>query len=126
MLPERLDQIAATGDCDPHEARKMASMLLRATARSTDGPTSHKAASSVTRMTRKRQDVMATFRRFGSLTDEQLVQVYGTMDDVTDQSESGLRTRRSELVRMELLQDTGTKRRIRSGRQAVVWGVVTQ
>lgn len=126
MLPERLEQIAATGDCDPHEARKMARMLLEAKARKTDGTTSHKAAASVARMTRKRQDVMRAFRRYGSLTDEQLVQVYRTMDEVTEQSESGIRTRRSELVRMELIQDTGTKRRIRSGRLAVVWGLVTQ
>ena len=77
----------------------------------------------MTNVTKKRQHVMATFRRYGSLTDEQLVSVYGQMDDVADQSDSGLRTRRSELVKMGLLCDTGQTRRIRSGRMAVVWGL---
>ena len=45
------------------------------------------------------------------------------MDDVTDQSDSGLRTRRNELVRMGLLADTGQTRPIRSGRQAILWGL---
>ena len=123
MMPERLRQIAATGDCDPHEARKMAKLLMDAKTRAADGPTSRKAAASVQNMTRKRSDVMQAFRRFGDLTDEQLRDVYGTMDGVSQQSESGLRTRRSELVRMELLRDTGQVRRMRSGRQAAVWGL---
>lgn len=101
----------------------MARLLLEPKARASDPETSRKAASSVTNMTKKRQHVMATFRRYGSLTDEQLVSVYGQMDDVADQSDSGLRTRRSELVKMGLLCDTGQTRRIRSGRMAVVWGL---
>jgi len=101
----------------------MARLLLEAKTRASDGHTSRKAASSVTNMTKKRQDVMITFRRYGTLTDEQLVSVYGQMGDVADQSESGLRTRRSELVKMGLLCDTGQTRRIRSGRMAVVWGL---
>jgi len=101
----------------------MAGLLLEAKTRATAAKTSQKAAASVQRMTRKRQDVMATFRRFGALTDEQLVSVYSSMDDVTDQSDSGLRTRRNELVRMGLLADTGQTRPIRSGRQAILWGL---
>lgn len=123
MTPERLHQIRHTGTCTPDEAREMARLLLEPKARASDPETSRKAASSVTNMTKKRQHVMATFRRYGSLTDEQLVSVYGQMDDVADQSDSGLRTRRSELVKMGLLCDTGQTRRIRSGRMAVVWGL---
>ena len=123
MTPERLQQIRHTGTCTPDEAREMARLLLEAKTRASDGHTSRKAASSVTNMTKKRQDVMMTFRRYGTLTDEQLVSVYGQMGDVADQSESGLRTRRSELVKMGLLCDTGQTRRIRSGRMAVVWGL---
>lgn len=123
MNPQRLQDIRYTGTCTPQEAREMAGLLLEAKTRATAAKTSQKAAASVQRMTRKRQDVMATFRRFGALTDEQLVSVYASMDDVTDQSESGLRTRRSELVRMGLLTDTGQTRPIRSGRQAILWGL---
>ena len=123
MNPQRLQDIRYTGTCTPQEAREMAGLLLEAKTRANAAKTSQKAAASVQRMTRKRQDVMATFRRFGALTDEQLVSVYASMDDVTDQSESGLRTRRSELVRMGLLADTGQTRPIRSGRQAILWGL---
>lgn len=123
MNPQRLQDIRYTGTCTPQEAREMAGLLLEAKTRANAAKTSQKAAASVQRMTRKRQDVMATFRRFGALTDEQLVSVYASMDDVTDQSESGLRTRRSELVRMGLLTDTGQTRPIRSGRQAILWGL---
>lgn len=123
MNPQRLQDIRFTGTCTPQEAREMAGLLLEAKTRANAAKTSKRAAASVQRMTRKRQDVMATFRRFGALTDEQLVSVYGQMDDVADQSESGLRTRRSELVKMGLLCDTGQTRRIRSGRMAVVWGL---
>jgi hypothetical protein len=123
MNPERIEMIAHTGSCTPQEAQELARMLMEAKTRNNDGPTSQKAARSVRNMTQKRQDVMATFRRFGTLTDEQLVTVYATMDNVTDQSESGLRTRRNELVKMGLLVDTGNTRRIRSGRQAVLWGM---
>ena len=126
MTPERLQQIAATGDCDPHEARQMAAMLMRAKARATDGKTSRQAAASVCHMTSKRNDVLCAFRRFGKLTDEQLRDVYPTMDNVADQSESGLRTRRRELVDMQMLVDTGLTRRMRSGRMAKVWGIARQ
>ena len=123
MNPQRLQDIRYTGTCTPQEAREMAGLLLEAKTRANAAKTSQKAAASVQRMTRKRQDVMATFRRFGALTDEQLVSVYSSMDDVTDQSDSGLRTRRNELVRMGLLADTGQTRPIRSGRQAILWGL---
>jgi len=123
VTPDRLQHIFHTGSCRPEEAREMAGLLLEAKTRANAAKTSQKAAASVQRMTRKRQDVMATFRRFGALTDEQLVSVYSSMDDVTDQSDSGLRTRRNELVRMGLLADTGQTRPIRSGRQAILWGL---
>jgi hypothetical protein len=38
-------------------------------------------------------------------------------------SSSGIRTRRNELVRKGLLQDTGDRRKLKSGRHAIVHGL---
>lgn len=76
-------------------------------ARRTDPPTSHAAARSISDLTRKQLAVHALLRRDGPMTDVQLVRSYqecvakkieinGVL--LPEQSDSGIRTRRSELA----------------------------
>ena len=71
----------------------------------------------------------------GRFTDEELwkqyeaSRIHGTLrlqpiGALPEQSVSGLRTRRSELVKRGLVKDSGKKRKLESGRMAVVWEVV--
>lgn len=55
------------------------------------------------------------------MTDWELVRRY---DREPRQSESGLRTRRSELTAAGLVRDTGSRVRLPSHRYAIVWSAV--
>ena len=114
----RLPAIARTGECKPAEASAMAAMLLEAKARRGDPSTSQTAAMSVLTLTEKRSAVLEMLAS-GPLTDEEIQQRY--RPDMPRQSASGLRTRRSELVRLGLVQDSGTRRSMSTGRLAIVW-----
>lgn len=85
-------------------------------ARRTDPETSHAAARSVRNVTAKQ---VAVLRRLADepSTDEDLV------DRVDGQTPSGIRTRRSELVRAGLVVDSGVRAELRSGRLGIVWTV---
>ena len=125
MNPSRLSSIVLTGECSAEEASEMASILMQAKVRSGGSATSQAAASSASiAMTPKRLAVLNAFKRWGPMTDEQLRTRYAMRADVPGQSESGLRTRRSELVRMQQLRDSGTTRKMSTGRQATVWELV--
>jgi hypothetical protein len=94
-------------------------------ARATDPETSHAAASSVIELRDKQKWVLEVFKR-GSFTDQQLLEYYGVMSvqlgtKFPRQSDSGLRTRRSELVTMGLIEDSGERRKTASGRSSIVW-----
>lgn len=98
-------------------------------ARTSDPETSHEAAESVRPfLTARREAVLLVLGGAGPMTDEELQAEYlfaAGMDIVPAQSASGLRTRRSELVDAGMVVDTGERRRTASGRQAVVWAVVS-
>ena len=110
-------------------AAEEADTLDRPRARRSDPGTSHAAAASVRELTVKQRAVRTVFRRYaslGGLTDEQLAAKYDyevRMAGLPEQSASGLRTRRAELVRRGDLVDTGRKRTMSTGRQAIVWGL---
>jgi hypothetical protein len=101
---------------------------LRAHARRTDPSTSHQAAASVNHKLREsHQHVLLVMRDHGDMTDEELVEFYGYAVNrgvVPSQSQSGIRTRRRELTDMGRVMDTGRKRKLKSGRNAIVWRVV--
>ena len=125
----RLPTIALTGKCSPDEAMDMASALLKARTRRTHPDTSRDAAQSVREMTDRRSAVLSCFEHFGEMTDEEFLDVYErkqTDESWPEQSVSGLRTRRSELVRFSRLADTGRRKRMRSNRQAIVWGLAEE
>jgi hypothetical protein len=87
-----------------------------------DPETSLAAAESVTKITVKQTAVLMMLRESGPATDEEISRRYvGGGLLLTPQSESGLRTRRSELVRRGLVRNSGERRRLVSGRMATVW-----
>ena len=122
LNPSRLSSIVLTGDCSAEEASEMASILMQAKTRAGGLPTSQAAAKSASiSMTPKRLAVLDAFKRWGPMTDEQLSKCYAMTRGAPAQSESGLRTRRSELVRMQQLRNSGSTRQMSTGRQATVW-----
>jgi len=94
----------------------------KANARRSDPDTSHAAARSLSddKLRESQGAVLGHFVEHGPMTDLDLGNVY----DGPPQSPSGLRTRRSELVGRGLLEDAGTRKRLTSGRYAIVWRVV--
>ena len=106
--------------CDAYDP----SVRAIARARTSDPDTSHAAAASLTPETLRlsQSAVLSVLTEYpGGLTDQGLALVYGSRRPA--QSESGLRTRRAELVRGGLVVDTGRRERLASGRMAVVWAV---
>jgi hypothetical protein len=88
--------------------------------RSSDPQTSVDAALSITpdALRENQVAVLNVLRLYGPLTDEGIAAWYG---DRPKQSPSGLRTRRHELQELGLVEDSGKRARLRSGRQAIVW-----
>lgn len=96
-------------------------------ARITDPETSHEAAASVTNLTGTQNTIRYLFGKFGKLSDEQLQAHYRRMmhqGDAPRASESGVRSRRAELVAAGYLQDSGDRVKMESGRSAIVWELV--
>jgi hypothetical protein len=93
-------------------------------ARTTDPQTSHDAARSVENIT-ETQNAILTLLTF-PLTDEELIDAFYNMADVAGwktASPSGIRSRRAELVAKGFIKDSGERRKLSSGRNAIVWSV---
>lgn len=89
-------------------------------ARRTDPATSHDAAASVNSLRHTHQIIVTLLRLEGGMTDEELLYLWN--DRIAERiSPSGLRTRRSELVDMGMVRDSGECRPLESGRMAIVW-----
>lgn len=98
----------------------------RPVARNTDPETSHAAALSVGDLRPRQLAVCEHLLASGNMTDEELCVAYWTScqswpDLWPAQSDSGIRTRRAELVAAGLAEPTGEKRRMTTGRLAQVW-----
>jgi len=96
----------------------------RAHARRSDPETSHQAAASVKRMRESQMFILGLFRRHGGMVDDELIVVASGVLAGRKMSVSGIRTRRSELVRLGMVRDTGKRRRLESGRLSIVWAAV--
>lgn len=97
-----------------------------AKARATDPETSWDAAETVKNINAVQKAIMELLEAH-RMTDEELVDQYilGMLaGKLPMASESGIRTRRDELVRAGKVGYTGEKRPTRSGRQARIWAVV--
>lgn len=96
-----------------------------ARARASDPSTSHAAAASIDDLPTRQREVLDVFHRWqGGMTDVQLVERYDAVARLSSkrrQSPSGVRSRRAELVTQGFLRDSHRKRKLPSGRQAIVW-----
>ena len=88
-------------------------------ARTTDPETSHEAAMSVTNITPLKQEILQ--RLMTPMTDTDLYRLL-TISSRLIFTESGVRSRRSELVQAGLVRDTGKRVKLATGRNAIVWG----
>jgi hypothetical protein len=100
-------------------------LVLAAHARHTDPSTSHAAAKSLPSDTLRRSQmaVLSVLCDCGPMDDKHLVREYPwhPVFKTLPQSDSGLRTRRKELVAQGLVEDSGMKVESSSGRQMIVW-----
>lgn len=96
-------------------------------ARNTDPVESHEAAASVTNLTEKQSAVLACLKGAGApLTDHAIGERYERLRESAgwpQQSESGLRTRRSELAAHGRVEKVG-RGKLPSGRSAALWSPV--
>lgn len=95
-------------------------------ARISDPETSHEAAESVRYISITQHNILSLFHKFGKLSDEQLQKHYGELvarGNARQVSESGIRSRRAELVRLGKLEDSGLRTQLASGRKAILWAV---
>jgi hypothetical protein len=91
--------------------------LIARSARVTDPETSHAAGASVRNVTEVQRCILWLLAEWSRLTDEDIQSRYiGPRA-----SQSGLRTRRAELVKAGKVRDSGQRKRLSSGREAIVW-----
>lgn len=99
---------------------------MTALARSTDPDTSHQAAVSLPDLRPSQDAVLRVLRGLAQATDVELVGAYKratVRGEVPRQSESGIRTRRRELVVAGRVTPTSRRVPLDSGRMAQVWQV---
>jgi hypothetical protein len=90
-----------------------------ALARTTDPQTSHEAAASVDNVSQTQYYIWLALRR--PATDTELVERYNNTARAPRASESGIRSRRAELVELGMVEDSGLRQKLPSGRNAIVW-----
>lgn len=94
--------------------------IKRPKARRTDPQTSWDAAKSVANLRISQQAIYALLERYGPLTDEEIHRKL-----LVPLSPSGARTRRKELVDLDLVRDSGERGRTASGRKTIKWEVTS-
>lgn len=90
-------------------------------ARKTDPTTSFEAAGSVINQTTTQTYILMALVK--PMTDQALVKAFRALKGAPEASESGIRSRRAELVDLGLVVDTGKRVKLASGRHAIVWQV---
>jgi hypothetical protein len=88
-------------------------------ARKTDPTTSHEAAAKVDNLTATKQAILKALNH--PRTDVDLISAYQSLYGAPAASESGIRTRRAELVAAGLVLDSGLRAKLPSGRRAIIW-----
>ena len=93
-----------------------------ARARNTDPVTSHEAAESVDDVTVTQEFILRVLQK-KPRSDSELIEAYRNYKTAPRASESGIRSRRAELVAKGLVADTDRRDVLPSGRRSIVWGV---
>lgn len=93
-----------------------------ARARRTDPKTSHDAAESVKDVTLTQSFILKILAK-KPRTDVELVELFRKYKTAPNASESGIRSRRAELVRQGLVKDTNMRALLPSNRWAIVWEI---
>jgi len=88
-------------------------------ARTTDPQTSHEAAQRVEKTNLTQFYIWLALKR--PATDVELVERYNNDRNAPRASESGIRSRRAELVEAGMVEDSGQRVKLPSGRNAIVW-----
>lgn len=118
---ERMKELA--NRTSEHSRERARSHPPETRVRRTDPETSQEAAHTLGDLLESQNEVLALLRELGPATDEVFVEF---AQQRCQQTPSGLRTRRRELVDHELVEWTGEWRQTRSGKRARVWAVVAQ
>jgi hypothetical protein len=87
-----------------------------------DPNTSHEAEKSVTGLALSYRVILGALRDYGPMNDESLIKVWRKTQTKTA-SDSGIRSRRSELAATGLVIDSGERQRMDSGRMSIVWSI---
>jgi hypothetical protein len=96
-------------------------------ARLSDPQTSQDAAESVNGLTITRtRKIILTILATRHCHDEGLIQTFRNLPGGPIASESGIRSRRAELVAAGLVEDTGKRIRTASGRNSIIWGLAPE
>lgn len=88
--------------------------------RTLDPTTSHEAEKSVSKLAESYRIILDIFRNHGPMNDEALIATWRKQSS-KPASDSGIRSRRSELVATGLIIDSGKRQRMQSGRDSIVW-----
>jgi hypothetical protein len=101
-------------------------LFEQAHARNSDPETSHAASRSVVNIGRVREQIRELFKAFPKgMTDEQMIYFFREMQrvrtDWKNASDSGLRSRRSELVTLGFVEDSGELGKTEMGNPAIIW-----
>lgn len=100
--------------------------VLKAHARRSDPQTSHDAADSISdiELRLRQAAVLKLFEVMGPMEHQRLIAAYtahGLRLGLPKQSESGIRTRCSELVSLGRVKDSGARVMLPSGRKSIIW-----
>jgi hypothetical protein len=68
--------------------------------------------------------ILALFTKFGPMHDQTLITMFRREYTYVSKSDAGLRSRRAELVAKNLVQDSGQRITLPSGRKSIVWEAV--
>ena len=88
-------------------------------ARNSDPTTSHDAASSVRGVNLTQAAILEALTMPG--TDVDIIERYRKLSHAPRASDSGIRSRRSELVNSGIVRDSGKRAILESGRKAIIW-----